>query len=46
MFVEPYLISLTEESDVFPVFQHAGVEFVYMMEGEVDLPARQTAPTG
>ena len=35
MFVEPYLISLTEESDVFPVFQHAGVEFIYMMEGEV-----------
>ena len=35
MFVEPYLISLTEESDVFPVFQHAGVEFIHMLEGEV-----------
>lgn len=33
--VEPYLITLTEESDVFPVFQHAGVEFLYMLEGEV-----------
>lgn len=33
MFVEPYLISLTEESDVFPLFQHSGVEFIYMLEG-------------
>jgi transcriptional regulator with XRE-family HTH domain len=33
--VEPYLITLTERSDVFPVFQHAGVEFLYMLEGEV-----------
>ncbi len=35
VFVEPYLISLTEESDVFPLFQHSGVEFIYMLEGEV-----------
>ena len=33
--VEPYLITLTEESDVFPLFQHAGTEFLYMLEGEV-----------
>jgi transcriptional regulator with XRE-family HTH domain len=33
--VEPYLISLNEESDVFPLFQHEGVEFLYMLEGEV-----------
>lgn len=33
--VEPYLITLTEESDVFPLFQHSGVEFLYMLEGEV-----------
>ncbi len=33
--VEPYLITLTERSDVFPVFQHSGVEFLYMLEGEV-----------
>lgn len=33
--VEPYLITLTEESDVFPTFQHAGMEFLYMLEGEV-----------
>lgn len=35
VFVEPYLISLTEESDVFPLFQHAGVEFIHMLEGQV-----------
>lgn len=33
--VEPYLITLTHESDVFPLFQHAGLEFLHMLEGEV-----------
>ena len=33
--VEPYLITLTENSDVFPTFQHDGMEFLYMLEGEV-----------
>ena len=33
--VEPYLITLTEESDVFPLFQHSGLEFIYMLEGEM-----------
>jgi transcriptional regulator with XRE-family HTH domain len=33
--VEPYLITLTQDSDVFPVFQHDGIEFIYMLEGEV-----------
>ncbi|NQV45707.1 MAG: helix-turn-helix transcriptional regulator [Rhodospirillales bacterium] len=32
---EPYLITLTEKSDVFPLFQHGGIEFLYMLEGEV-----------
>ena len=32
---EPYLITLTADSDVFPTFQHAGMEFLYMLEGEV-----------
>jgi transcriptional regulator with XRE-family HTH domain len=35
LMVEPYLITLTAKSDVFPAFQHAGVEFLYMLEGEV-----------
>ncbi|WP_299407353.1 XRE family transcriptional regulator [uncultured Roseobacter sp.] len=33
--VEPYLILLTEESDVFPTFQHEGIEFLYMLEGQL-----------
>lgn len=33
--VEPYLITLDETSDAFPIFQHDGVEFLYMLEGEV-----------
>lgn len=34
--VEPYLITLTAESDVFPDFQHDGIELIYMLEGEVE----------
>lgn len=34
--LEPYLITLTEESDVFPDFQHDGMEFIYMLDGEVE----------
>jgi len=33
--VEPYLITLTEESEVFPMFQHTGMEFIYMLQGRV-----------
>jgi transcriptional regulator with XRE-family HTH domain len=35
LIVEPYLVTLTERSDVFPVFQHEGIEFLYILEGEV-----------
>lgn len=35
IYVHPYLVTLTEESDVFPLFQHPGVEFIYILEGEV-----------
>ena len=34
--VDPYLITLTTESDTFPAFQHEGLELIYMLEGEVD----------
>ena len=34
--VEPYLITLTSNSDIFPTFQHEGIEMLYMIEGEVD----------
>lgn len=35
LMVEPYLITLTEASEVFPIFQHSGLEFIYMLKGEV-----------
>lgn len=34
--VEPYLITLTEKSDVFPTFQHEGMEILYMLDGKVE----------
>ena len=33
--VEPYLITLDANSDAFPIFQHEGTEFIYMLKGEV-----------
>jgi transcriptional regulator with XRE-family HTH domain len=33
--VEPYLITLREEAEAFTGFQHAGIEFIYMLTGEV-----------
>jgi transcriptional regulator with XRE-family HTH domain len=33
--VEPYMITLTNKSEVFPTFQHDGLEFIYMIEGIV-----------
>lgn len=35
LIVEPYLITLQDSSDVFPVFQHDGLEFIYVFEGEM-----------
>jgi transcriptional regulator with XRE-family HTH domain len=35
LMVEPYMITLSHHSDVFPTFQHAGLEFLYMIEGNV-----------
>ncbi|AGT11400.1 transcriptional regulator, XRE family (plasmid) [Paracoccus aminophilus JCM 7686] len=35
--VEPYLIVLTGgDDDVFPTFQHDGIELLYMLEGKVE----------
>ena len=34
--MEPYIVTLTEPSEVFPLFQHAGTELIYMLEGEMD----------
>ncbi len=35
MFVEPYLITLTDEAQPYPSFQHTGLEFLYMLSGEM-----------
>jgi ribosome-binding protein aMBF1 (putative translation factor) len=31
--VEPLLVSLAESTEVFPLFQHAGIEILYMLDG-------------
>ncbi|ARE41354.1 Transcriptional regulator, MerR family [Rhodovulum sp. P5] len=33
--VEPYMITLENETDQFPTFQHEGIEMLYMLEGEM-----------
>ena len=33
--VEPYLVTLTEKTDVFPLFQHDGVEFIHLLAGRM-----------
>ena len=32
---EPFLVTLTDQSEVFPGFQHAGTEFLYILSGEI-----------
>lgn len=34
--MEPYLITITQETEVFPVFQHDGLEFLYILEGRMN----------
>lgn len=33
--MEAHLVSLTERSEVFPLFQHAGTELLFMLDGEM-----------
>ena len=33
--IEPFLITLDAQSDAYPIFQHPGTEFIYMLEGEI-----------
>jgi mannose-6-phosphate isomerase-like protein (cupin superfamily)/DNA-binding transcriptional regulator YiaG len=35
LFVEPYLVTLTEEATPYPSFQHTGIEFLYVLSGEM-----------
>ena len=32
---EPFLVTLTDKSEVFPGFQHAGTEFIHILSGEI-----------
>ncbi len=34
--IEPLLVSLTESSEVFPIFQHPGTELLYMLKGVME----------
>ncbi|MBK8121161.1 MAG: helix-turn-helix domain-containing protein [Sulfuritalea sp.] len=33
---EPFLITIDSESATFPVFEHPGTEFIYMLEGRME----------
>lgn len=33
---EPFLITMDDESAVFPTFEHPGTEFIYMLEGKIE----------
>ncbi|MDR2364289.1 MAG: XRE family transcriptional regulator [Zoogloeaceae bacterium] len=33
---EPFLISIDHDSETFPVFEHPGTEFIYMLAGEIE----------
>jgi transcriptional regulator with XRE-family HTH domain len=32
---EPFLVTLTDESEVFPAFKHEGLEFLHILEGKI-----------
>src|SRR5260370_26285132 len=34
--LEPVLATLTERSDTFPLYQHAGTELIYMLSGRME----------
>lgn len=33
---EPFLITIDHESETFPIFEHPGTEFIYMLEGSIE----------
>lgn len=33
---EPFLISMDDQSEMFPVFEHPGTEFIYMLQGKLE----------
>jgi len=44
---EPYLVTLTDESEVFPRFEHPGVEFIHILDGRIEYRhGKHTYPMG
>ncbi|MGO1544231.1 MAG: helix-turn-helix domain-containing protein [Gulosibacter sp.] len=41
--LEPLLVTLTEDSQAFPLFQHTGTEFVYILEGVMEYQHQERA---
>jgi transcriptional regulator with XRE-family HTH domain len=33
---EPFLVTLTDRSEVFPSFEHPGMEFIHLLEGRIE----------
>lgn len=33
---EPFLITMDDASEIFPTFEHPGVEFIHMLEGKIE----------
>jgi transcriptional regulator with XRE-family HTH domain len=33
---EPFLVTLTDKSEVFPRFEHPGIEFLHILEGRIE----------
>ena len=33
---EPFLITMDDESEIFPTFEHPGTEFIYMLQGKME----------
>jgi transcriptional regulator with XRE-family HTH domain len=38
---EPFLITMDDDSERYPVFQHPGTEFLYMLEGKLEYRCAQ-----
>lgn len=34
--LEPLLVTLTDETEIFPLFQHPGTEFIFMLNGAME----------
>lgn len=35
-FFEPFLITINDKGEVFPRFEHSGIEFLYVIEGKIE----------